>query len=70
MPSKEKEKIVQEEIRKERLELREVKINLWKKWRGEKDKKQEQPDKQKIQLEKLERILEKTRREENSAKKD
>ena len=68
MPSKEKEKIVHEEIRKERLELREVKINLWKKWRGEKDKKQEQPDKQKLQLEKLERILEKTSREEKLSK--
>ena len=65
LPSKEKERFVQEEIKKERLELREVKMKIWKTWRG---KKQEQHDKKKIQLEKLARILEKARREETLSK--
>ena len=67
IPGREKEKIVEEEIRKERLELREVKRNLWKKWRGEKEK-EKTHDKQTIQLEKLERILEKAKKEEMLSK--
>ena len=58
---------MEEEIRKERLELREVKRNLWKKWRGEKEK-EKTHDKQTIQLEKLERILEKAKKEEMLSK--
>ena len=40
LPTTEKEKIEKEERRKDNLELKEIKENLWKKWRG-KDKTKE-----------------------------
>jgi hypothetical protein len=67
LPEHEKKKFLIEEEKQRRMELRELKVNIWKKWRSGKKKNDEEKGKnitlEDSRLEKLEEILEKMRAE-------
>ena len=70
LPEFEKRQLKEEETRRRRLELRDAKINIWKRWR----RKEEEPrtrtkdEENRDWLEKIEKTLEKIRKEEESKK--
>ena len=70
LPQMERERILQENERTRRFELRESKVNIWKKWRGEetkvevKGKGKSELELQKENLAKIEETLERIRKEE------
>ena len=71
LPEHERRKLEENETRKRRLELRDAKINIWKKWRGKKNDKQEHRTKEQLDkewLEKIERKLEELRLNEEKRK--
>ena len=57
LPSKEKEMMEMDERRLQRLDLHEIKQNIWRKWRGKKEKTEgtedEKIERQTIQIEKI-----------------
>ena len=68
LPEVERNRYIEEEEKRKRLELKEMKSNIWKKWRG-KEKKQDEKAKKndkeiELKLEKLEEIIEKIKTEE------
>ena len=61
IPEHEKIHLLKEDEKKKRLELREIKVNVWKKWRKEsKEKRKEVEEKQKRQQERWLETLEET----------
>ena len=70
LPEKERNELKDEEIKVKRLELKEAKENVWKKWRNKKEKNDKQIEKNKtkteileLKLDKIEKALEKIREE-------
>ena len=68
LPEHEQRHLLKEEETRRRFELREVKVNIWKKWRNEKEEKKKkleesQKDNQKAWLEKLENTVERLKAE-------
>ena len=76
LPDIEKKRMLEEEEKEKRLELKEIKENVWKKWRGKgekKDKRLENPKSRKelmeLRLERIENALTRVKEDEENRKK-
>ena len=74
LPEHERRRLEKEETRRRKLELRDAKINIWKKWRKKENPKKTEPgarteeETSRAWLDKIEETLEKIRQEEESRK--
>ena len=74
LPEHERRRLEKEEARRRKLEMRDAKINIWKKWRRKENSKETEPgarteeETSRVWLDKIEETLEKIRQEEESRK--